>query len=145
MTDIVWSFIAIAGLFYSGLFLKPLIKSNLCTICLAVSLTWFTLLIMRELCWFDNNLILAILLGQSVVGGYYLWERRAETDWLIFRLPVLLTLTFIAWSLLLLELNPELFGVVAAIWVVHGLLYAYRTRPGVKSHVDKLLACCSRW
>jgi len=145
LNDITWVFLAIIGLFYGGLLLKTLVKLNVCTICLAVSLTWLTLLALRALGWFDNDLILALLLGQSVVGGYYLWERRVKADWLIFRLPVLLTLTFVAWSLLLIDVDPALLGLVAAIWIVHNLLYTYRTRPGVKSHVDKLLACCGRW
>ena len=145
ITDITWVVLTISLLFYVGLLIKPLLKMKFCTICLAVSLTWLSLFALRQLGLFDNDLILAILLGQSVVGGYYLWERRAEAGALVFRLPVILALTFGAWTLLLLELDLSLLGVVIVVWIVHGLLYNYRTREGVKTYVDKIIACCSKW
>ncbi len=145
ITDITWIFVTISVLFYAGLVIKPLLKLSFCTICLAVSMTWLSLLFLRQVGFFDNDLILAILLGQSVVGGYYLWERQAKKSMLIFRLPVLLTLTYAAWTLLLLKLDLSLFGVTATIWIIHILLYNYRTRDGVKTYVDKIIACCARW
>ena len=145
ITNITWVFLAIATLFYAGLIIKPLLKMKFCTICLAVSLTWLSLLILRQLGLFENDLILAMLLGQSVVGGYYLWERRAKTNALIFRLPVLLTLTFGAWTLLRLDLDPTLMVIVTIVWIIHGLLHYYRAHDGVKTYVDKIIACCSKW
>ena len=145
ITTITWIFIAITVLFYAGLLIKPRIKLNLCMICLAVSLTWISLLCLRQLGLFDNDLIIALLLGQSVVGGYYLWERRVKDVWLIFRLPMLLSLSLAAWTLLTLDLDLMLIGVVLVVWLLHGLLYNYRNKPATKTYVDKIIACCSKW
>lgn len=145
LSVVAWVFIAIIALFYSGLIIKPRIKLNLCMICLAVSLTWISLLVLRQLGLFDNDVLIALLLGQSVVGGYYLWERRVKDVWLLFRLPVLLSLSLAAWTLLTLSLDLPLIGIVLVVWLLHGLLYTYRNKPATKAYVDKIIACCSKW
>lgn len=145
LSEIVWVFIAIIVLFYTTSFLKPLLNINLCSICLAVSLSWITLLVLRVFGLFDNSLIIALLVGESVVGGYYLWDRQAKKSWLIFRLPVLLTLTFIAWCIVSLQFDLILACIIGAVWAIHFWLYFYKTKPSVKTYFDKLIACCSRW
>jgi hypothetical protein len=146
LSTVAWVFIAVTGLFYAVALMKPHLKNfSVCSICLAVSLTWVGLFALRQFGLFENEAVIALLLGQSVVGGYYLWERRAPRDWLVFRLPVLLVLSFAAWSIVALDVDLTLLGLVALTWAVHGFLYAYRTRPSVKSSFDNIIACCSRW
>jgi len=145
LNEVVWIFIAIAIAFYATSALKSHLRLTICSICIAVSFSWIGLLALRQLGWFNNDIILAILLGQSVVGIYYLWERHARREWLIFRLPMLLTLSLAAWILVSTKIDIAIIVVVGLIWLFHGLLYYYRTRPKVKSHVDKLIDCCSRW
>jgi len=61
LSDTVWIFIAIAVAFYATSALKSRLKLNVCSICFAVSITWMGLLTLRQLGWFDNDIILAIL------------------------------------------------------------------------------------
>lgn len=145
ISEIVWVFILIVVIFYVTLILKSLFKVSICSICLAVSSSWLLLLAARGLGWFENSALLAMLLGMSVVGGFYLWERRASKNMLIYRLPVLLTLAFLAWSAVTLEINMVLALVVVAIWLLHSLIYLYRNNPNIKPKVDKIIACCSSW
>lgn len=145
LSEVAWVFLAIALVFYIVLALKSLLKLSVCSICAAVSASWLALLTLRTIGWFENDVLLALLMGMSVVGGYYLWERHAKKEYLLFRLPVLLTLSFLAWILVQLQFDFTIVIVVGAVWAVHGLLYAYRNSPGVKPRVDKIIACCSSW
>ena len=145
LTDITWVFLGIVVVFYAVLALKPVLKLSVCSICAAVSLSWVTLLALRAFDWYSNDVLLALLMGMSVVGGYYLWERHAKSDQLIFRLPVLLSLAYFAWSVILLQLDLALFTLIAVVWLLHGLLYVYRNSPSIKPRVDKIIACCSNW
>lgn len=145
ISDIVWVFLGIIGAFYSVLILKSILKLSVCSICAAVGLSWLTLLVLRSLGWHDNGALLSLLMGMSVVGGYYLWERHAKSEQLIFRLPMLLTLAFLAWSVITLRLDPSLSALTASVWLIHGLLYIYHSSPAIKPRVDKIIACCSNW
>ena len=145
ISDAALIFLGISLVFYAVLALKPVLKLSVCSICAAVSLSWVTLLALRAFDWYSNDVLLALLMGMSVVGGYYLWERHAKSDQLIFRLPVLLSLAYFAWSAVTLQLDPALFALIATVWLLHGLLYVYRNSPSIKPRVDKIIACCSNW
>lgn len=145
ISDAAWIFLGISLVFYAVLALKPVLKLSVCSICAAVSLSWVTLLALRAFDWYSNDVLLALLIGMSVVGGYYLWERHAKSDQLIFRLPVMLSLAYFAWSAVTLQLDPALFALIATVWLLHGLLYVYRNSPSIKPRVDKIIACCSNW
>lgn len=145
LSEIVWVFLGIIGVFYAVLASKSAIKLSICSICAAVNLTWLTLLALRTLGWFEDDVLLALLMGMSVVGGYYWWERRAKPQQLIFRLPVLLSLAFLAWSVISMQLDLALSVVTALVWLAHGLLYVYRNNPWLKPRIDKIIACCSKW
>lgn len=139
-------FLLIVVLFYAGLLLKPRLKKvKFCTVCAAVSATWLLLLLARILDWFDNEVLLALLLGESVVGGYYLVESKVRGALLVFRLPFLLTLSFAAYSIVAMATSLPVSGVVAAVWMLHGLLYVYRNDPSIRQKVDHIVACCSKW
>lgn len=145
ISDIFWVFLGIVVVFYGMLALKSALKLSVCSICAAVSLSWLNLLVLRALGWYENGILLALLMGMSVVGGYYLWERGAKKQQLIFRLPVILTLTFLAWSTVMFKLDFALVALMALVWLVHGTLYVYRHSPAIKPRVDKIIACCSNW
>jgi cbb3-type cytochrome oxidase subunit 1 len=81
------------------LLLKSKLQVRICAICLAVSLTWAGLLAAYHMGWFGNGLLLGLLMGQSITGIYYLLEKHASEPLLLFRLPLLLSLTyFFLWS-----------------------------------------------
>lgn len=145
LSDISWVFLSIIGVFYGVLVLKSLVKLPVCSICAAVSASWMGLLALRIFDWYSNDLLIALLMGMSVVGGYYLWERHAKNERLIFRLPVLLTLASLAWTVVILRFDFALLSITASVWLAHGLLYMYRNSPSLKPRVDRIIACCSNW
>lgn len=139
-------FSAITLLFYASVAIKDKYRwAKACAICLAVSVTWIGLLIARWAGWFENDVLIALLMGESVVGGYYLFDRSVQEKWLIFRLPVLLSLSYLAYAGVSLQWHVPVLGLVLAIWLIHWFLYAYRNTVGMKKRIDKLIACCSRW
>lgn len=139
-------FVAIVFLFSLFLLLQTIGKKKFCALCVSISLTWFALLILYWLKVFDNPVLIAILLGSSVTGFYYLIERKTKKLLHLFRLPFFLTLVFFAYLLLGNTreiLFPFLFLVL--LWAIFFVLYLYRENPGANKLINRLLECCKRW
>lgn len=142
--DVAIVFAVIFLLFAVLLVLKKTLKIRLCAMCSAVALTWAGLLILYWLGQFDNTTLIALLIGQSVLGLYYLAEKRFREELMIFRLPGWMTLTFIAYTAIAgLELWP--FAIIAPAWLIAGFLYAYSANPKLRGTVDHIIACCRDW
>lgn len=54
--------------------IKKIVGKKICAICVAVSLTWFSLLVLKWLGFKIDPLVIAILMGQSIVGIMYKLE-----------------------------------------------------------------------
>ncbi len=140
---------SITVLFVALLILKDVIMKNkvkFCVICVAVSLTWITLLALFFLGKFSNTTLIALLMGQSILGIYYLLEKRVKEDLKIFRLPFLLSMIVIGYSLF--EVAEDMLKIVTSLlllWIVFILLYLYRSKPRVNKFVKKIIACCKDW
>lgn len=84
--------------------LSKIIKTKICAICGAVSTTWIFLLILTYLGYFDNKLLIAILMGESITGIMYFYERKIEKTkykWmLLFKIAIILAGTAIAYYIL---------------------------------------------
>jgi len=84
--------VMITLLFFLLLGIKELLpnktKDNLCVLCSAVILTWITLLSMYYAKIFDEKVIIALLMGGTIVGIYYWCSNKIP----FFRLPLFLTL-----------------------------------------------------
>ena len=76
MTNLFFVIAAISALFVILLVIKSLAKLKLCVICLSVSVTWLAMLVMYKLGYFENPALLALLMGQSITGIYYLFEKK---------------------------------------------------------------------
>jgi len=79
--DIIWSVLAaIAGFFFVWLAAKPAIdkkfKIKFCAVCAAVVSTWIILLLLNIFAVVKTQLLLAILMGQSIAGATYLLEKN---------------------------------------------------------------------
>src|SRR3989344_3178232 len=81
-------------LLIKGIF-KKWFKKEFCVICAAVSLTWITLLILSWLEIFNDKTIIALLMGMSILGIFYLVENKVKERLTLFRLPFLLSLILI--------------------------------------------------
>ncbi len=126
--------------------IKSIVKKEFCVICTAISITWITLLALYLAKAYNDALLIGILMGQSIVGVFYLLESKVREELKIFRLPFILTLTLIAYSLLSKTINmPNLMILLAITWAITFIIYIYRNSPKVNSVAKKMLECCKRW
>lgn len=146
MTPLGWLFATLIGIFFALLAVKYIIKKELCVLCGSVSLTWLGFLIAYKLGEWSDPLPVILLMGGSVVGIYYLVDRRIRALWHVFRLPFFLTLMLAVLAVFypLRELvMPGIFTL--GTWLLMGSTYALRHMPGVKAFFEQLLACCRNW
>ncbi len=148
--NLFFIFVEIVVLFFSLLILKNIflkkLKRKVCVLCAAVSLSWIGLLILHYLGRFDNMVVVALLMGGSLVGIFYLVERKVKEEMTLFRLPFFLTLVLIGYSLL--DFSAELMRVglfLVGLWIVFLILYIYRTNSLFKTKVQKMVECCKKW
>lgn len=140
---------SIAVLFVVLLIFKDVIMKNklkFCVICVAVSLTWITLLVLFFLKKFTNTTLIAILMGQSILGIYYLLEKRVKEDLKLFRLPFLLSAIVVGYSFF--DIADDIAKIVISLvilWAFFIFLYLYRSKPRVNKFVKKIIACCKDW
>jgi hypothetical protein len=146
MSDPALVLLVIAVLFVVLLIVKSITGWKFCVICTSVSVTWIALLVLYWLGLFDQPVIVAVLMGQSVMGLYYLLEKRSNEQLHVFRLPLLLTLTLAAF--VVLGASTDLvysLSLLAVLWAVLSLLYSYRENPKTRIVVDRIIACCRDW
>jgi len=161
MTDLILTISGIIVFFILFLILKELlpkmIKKKFCVICASVFTTWVILLILFWLGIFTNKTIIALLIGQSILGIFYLAEKKADEKLKLFRLPFLLTLIFSAY--LLLEKSDFILTIISMLlilWAFFLLLYFYKSRRNdnekkdnkqslINSFIKKIIECCKNW
>ena len=147
MSEIDFVIYLIIALFFMLLAVKSAvenrskIKNNFCVICASISLAWLVLLILYLVNLFDNLLVISLLMGMSLTGIYYLAERKIgkiNKKFKIFRLPFILTLIIIAYSVLTFENIFNSILVIGSLWILFALIYFYNDAKLIK----KLLECC---
>lgn len=119
-------------------FLPEKLKTNFCALCGAVSLTWFTFLILYFVGLFSDKIILALLMGGSVVGFLYFVGKKVIDSWKLFRLPFFLTLLITTYSVIELSFDIRTFIVIILLWLVFSVFFLYRN-TGI---MQKIIACC---
>lgn len=124
--------------------LRPL-GFRVCALCAAVSGTWILLLILTATGTFKEPLLIAILMGESAVGLMSLMTKRLP--WFeIFRLPFLLTLTWIIARIVGVQGgNMIIISTLAVLWIITILIHATRHAPRVGAAWKRLAACCRNW
>lgn len=138
-------FLVITTIYLFVLLLKSKLQVQICALCLAVSLTWVGLLAAYHMGWFGNDILLGLLMGQSITGLYYLFEKHAPEPLLLFRLPLLLSLTYFFYGVLTLQSHLWAALFLAALWLCGLLLYAHRTNPRLREIAQKIIDCCGNW
>lgn len=133
--------IGITVLFFLLLALKNIFKmKKVCVICLSIALTWIFLLALFWSGKFHDKTIMALLIGQTIVGVYYILERKVNRPLLIFRLPFLLTAIFIAYSILeIFIFNALIF--IFVLWILFFIVYLFKNNE----FANKLIECCKKW
>ena len=135
----------IVGLFFILLILKNIFNwKKFCALCISVSLTWIVLLILFLTNIFTDKIIIAILMGHTSLGIFYLWEKNVKEKFKIFRLPLLLTFIFIIYIVLEnFEFNS--FLLILGLWIVFSLIYLFRNNKKFSKFAKKLIECCRNW
>ncbi len=140
------AFLLVIVLFAVLLTVKKFIKKNFCVICLAVSLSWMSLLVLYYLGLYGSVFIIALLMGHTSLGVYYIAEKKAEREFLVFRLPFLLTLMLIMVTLLEPALvEASLVLALGVVWLVFVMLYAWRNVKWVRNMATRVIECCGNW
>jgi len=126
------------------LFLIILNFKKLCVLCISVSLTWIILLILFLTNIFADKMIIAILMGHTSLGIFYLWEINVREKFKIFRLPLLLTFIFIIY-LVLENFEFNSFLIIIGLWLIFFLIYLFRNNKKFSKVAKKLIECCKKW
>lgn len=148
----VYIFGIIVALFFVILIARQLLpnkfKEKICGICLTVTLTWIGLLILYWNNLFENTIIISLFMGSTVLGIFYLTEKKAEKskkELTLFRLPFLLTLFLLGYSLITLQIYEKSLLLLVVLWALFILIYVYRNNKKINSFVNKIVECCKRW
>ena len=108
---IYYILLAMIGIYAIWLILSNLInkifKFKICAICATVVTTWLGLLILKLIGFNISQLVIAILMGQSIAGFMYFLERRAESTK--------------NKSLRLMKPLAILFGTLVVYWILSGV------------------------
>ena len=139
----------ITAIFFLILFLGGFLhhekRERICSICFASSITWISLLVLYHLGKFSNILIIALLMGMTLLGIFYIFERKVKKELTFFRLPFLLTLIISGYYLLTLENVIKDITFIAILWIIFSFIYHYRENFRFKKFVDKIIECCKKW
>jgi len=127
-------------------FLKGKTKDKFCAICIAVSITWIGLLIVYWTGLFKDNTIVAILIGQSSLGIFYIWEKKARESVKIFRLPFLLSLILTDYTLIEgISYSTSVIYFILVLWIFFVVIYVFRKNVRIRKFVKKMVECCKKW
>ena len=130
---------------------KKLLKLDICAICAAVSSTWLVLLALYYAGYKIDPLLPAILMGQSVTGLMYMYERRvkkAKFRWpLAFRIFFPVAGTLLVYAVVSRTVAAEAYVaaavVAAAIAVLTVCVFAFaKFNKQVTAVIKKLEECC---
>ena len=131
----------IVALFFILLALKNIFSlKRLCVICASIILTWILLLTLYSLNIFTDKIIIAILMGHTSLGIYYIFEKKVKKNLLIFRLPLLLTFIFIIYYILE-SFSLDGFVLTIILWAFFALVYLFKNNKVAK----KIIECCKKW
>lgn len=136
-------FLAISLMFVASLAFKNLIfKKPFCSLCIAVASTWLVLLYLHKVGRFIDQVLLGMLVGQSITGIYYFAYRKLPKILRIFSLPFLLTLTAILYTVITGEIQLSIYILLAILWTTTWIIFIYREDPGKKTISKILEHCC---
>lgn len=150
MAGISLIFAVIIAIFLVFLGIKELfpekIKKKICVLCMAVSAAWLLLLLFYKLEMFENRSIIVLLMGSTILGVFYLADKKVPERWKIFSLPFYLTLVFAAYALI--EVPSDLMTTViilVVLWASMFMLFTYKNDDKINSLARKIIECCKNW
>lgn len=149
MNSVLIVLISIAALFVVFLIIKEILpkkyKNSLCAICTAVSLTWISFFVLYKLNLFGDIIIITLLMGQTIVGIFYLLEKKVKKELKLFQLPFLVTLTAIAYYILVPKDAGKGVMFTVSLWVLFITVYLHKNNKTFSNITKKIIGCCKKW
>lgn len=140
---LIYVVLVITVLFIVSLLVKNKLARQFCVLCVSISLTWVGLLVLYKLGVFHNQVLLALLMGQSITGIFYLVRKYVPRLLRVFTLPFFLSLTVLAyWLIAGISSMLSILGFLLALWIIAYVIFANRNDPGKKLLTDAVLNCC---
>ena len=141
MEQITWILVGIIALFFILLILKNIFNvKKACTICLSVTLTWIALLVLYFLKIFNDGIIIAILMGQTSLGIFYMLQDKLG----VFKLPWLLTSILTIYFILNGFVISSLYFILG-LWISFLFIYLFKTNRNISKLAKKIVECCRKW
>ena len=135
-------FLAISLIFIASLIIKNLVNKAFCSLCVAVASVWLVLLFLYKTGRFSDGILLALLIGQSITGIFYLAYRKLPKSLRIFSLPFFLSLTAVFYTLITADIQLAVFILLLVLWLAAWIIFIYRNDPGKKAVAKILAKCC---
>ena len=135
-------FLAISLIFIASLIIKNLVNKAFCSLCVAVASVWLVLLFLYKTDRFSDGILLALLVGQSITGIFYLAYRKLPKSLRIFSLPFFLSLTAVFYMLISADIQLAVFILLAVLWLAAWIIFTYRNDPAKKAVAKILAKCC---
>ena len=135
-------FLAISLIFIASLIIKNLVNKAFCSLCVAVASVWLVLLFLYKTGRFSDGILLALLIGQSITGIFYLAYRKLPKSLRIFSLPFFLSLTAVFYTLITADIQLAVFILLAVLWLAAWIIFTYRNDPAKKAVAKILAKCC---
>lgn len=135
--------ISVTLIFLTTLIIKKVFGVKWCAICGGILLTWLGLFLMYRLGYVKDEIVLALLMGQSITGIYYFISKRVVSSLRIFTLPFMLTLLTLAYFSITWSgsiILPLL--ILLVLWILAYAVFVYRNDPGKKMLADAAMNCC---
>lgn len=122
-------------------------KRKFCVVCATFCLTWIGLFVLYLQGKYNDTALIALLMGQTILGIFYLIENKVKENAKIFRLPFLVTLTFAGHWLLAgtaAAFSKSLL-LLALIWAIFLIVYFFKKNTHIRAIAQKIIECCRDW
>lgn len=135
----------LTALFLLLVTIRSVSDRTFCVLCVSVSGTWLFLLGLFFIGRYEEPIIIALLIGQSIVGVYYRLQATLPDRFEIFTLPYILTATVGGYLLLSTANWSTILIALGIVWLVASLGYYYRENQTLRTYFDAVIACCRDW
>lgn len=135
-------FLTISLLFLIGILVKYFAKLRFCILCISIALTWIVLLVLFKSGRFHDQVLLSLLMGQTIGGIFYLVQGRVPKALRVFTLPFFLSLTAIFYILITADIILPVFILLTVLWVLAWLIFTSRNDPGRRPITKAIMECC---
>ena len=134
------------GYFVLALIVQSIMSKSFCAMCVSVTFSWLTLLVLDFKHIYTDPLIIGILMGGSAVGlVYYLFRHKSNLE--IFKFPLLSSLFWLVY--ILLQKSSVLWvrdvTILGGLWVFFLFIYMFYQNGKIKDWGKRIIECCKNW